>query len=81
MSEKIMLYSREKCHLCEKAKVELNAVSERTGMAYDIIDIHSDDALLEMYSLMIPVVVYKGEIIQYGKVNKDSVINYLKSGI
>ncbi|WP_050616388.1 glutaredoxin family protein [Bacillus testis] len=81
MSEELLLYSRENCPLCDKAKSELDAVATETGLAYTVIDIHSNDELLEMYSLMIPVVVYKGETVQYGQVDKDSVLNYLKSGI
>lgn len=52
----ILLYSREGCHLCQRAADWLAAC----GAAVTIVDIDSDPALAREYGLRIPVVVHQG---------------------
>ncbi|MCK1994398.1 glutaredoxin family protein [Peribacillus muralis] len=68
-SSAFVLYSRERCPLCDEAKVILEEVRRDLGVQYKEIDIHSDDALLEKFALMIPVIEWKEEIVQFGKVD------------
>lgn len=79
MPAQIILYSKEKCHLCEVAKKELKTVEEIFGISYKEIDIYKDDELLEKYSLMIPVVKYEGEMIQYGQVDFHTIQEFLRT--
>lgn len=75
MKEKdLVLYSREKCPLCDKAKIILDELVSEIGITYREIDIYSDDDLLERFGLMIPVLEWQGEIIQYGNIDKYSLI-------
>ncbi|WP_285768330.1 glutaredoxin family protein [Peribacillus sp. SI8-4] len=67
-----VLYSRERCPLCDEAKTILEEVKRDSGIGYKEIDIHSDDSLLEKFALMIPVIEWEEEIIQYGKVDKTA---------
>ncbi len=53
----LVLYSRPGCHLCDDAR----AVLERVGVAFDEIDITTDDALHAAYLERIPVVARDGE--------------------
>ena len=46
-SNAFVLYSREKCPLCEKAKQILEESKFESGIVYTEIDIYSDDDLLE----------------------------------
>ncbi|WP_410860542.1 glutaredoxin family protein [Peribacillus sp. SIMBA_075] len=69
-SNAFVLYSREKCPLCDKAKQILEEVKFESGIGYKEIDIHTDDALVEKFGLMIPVVEWKDDIVQFGNVDK-----------
>ncbi|WP_042350712.1 glutaredoxin family protein [Bacillus massiliigorillae] len=79
MSVELQLYSKKNCHLCDIAKKELELLKQRVGITYQEIDIYNDDQLLEKYGLMIPVVEYKGEIIQYGRVDCEEIQKFLKN--
>ena len=81
MEQQLKLYSKKNCHLCEIAKMELEKVKNQTGCSYYEIDIYEDDELLEMYGLMIPVVQYKAEIIQYGQIDHHTIIRFLNNEI
>lgn len=79
MEKQIKLYTKKNCHLCEVAKMELEVVKTQTGCSYLEIDIYENDELLEMYGLMIPVVQYKEEIIQYGQIDYRTITLFLNS--
>lgn len=78
MEIKLRLYSRGKCPLCDHAKLVLGEVQKELGIQYEEIDIDKSDELTELYGLMIPVVEWQGEIIQYGQVNKYKLCQYIK---
>ncbi|MFE3972607.1 MULTISPECIES: glutaredoxin family protein [unclassified Peribacillus] len=69
-SNAFVLYSRDKCPLCDKAKQILEEVKFESGIGYREIDIHTDDDLVEKFGLMIPVVEWKDDIVQFGNVDK-----------
>jgi len=52
----VTLYSRPDCHLCEQAEADLEALQEKIPHRLVVIDIDSDPALQQTYSLEIPVV-------------------------
>ena len=53
---RITLYGRPGCHLCDDAQ----AVLDRVGEPYDVVDIESDDRLLVRYLERIPVIAVDG---------------------
>ena len=53
----VILYSRPGCHLCEEAR----AMLERAGVAFEELDIESDDDLFRRYLERIPVIAIDGE--------------------
>ena len=59
------------CPLCDKAKLILADIKRELGIQYEEIDINNRDELTELYGLMIPVVEWQGEIVQYGQVDKE----------
>ncbi|MRX72319.1 glutaredoxin family protein [Bacillus lacus] len=69
----LTVYSRAQCPLCDKAILELNALQEELPFHYHTVDIYGDDALLEQYQLMIPVVVHGEDILQYGLIRKEHI--------
>jgi hypothetical protein len=75
---RLRLYSRENCPLCDKAKRVLDEVQRELGIRYEEVDIYISDELIELYGLMIPVVEWQEEIIQYGQINKDELCQCIK---
>jgi glutaredoxin len=65
----IILYSKPQCHLCHEAKELLETLCASVGLTYQEIDIYTDDALLEKYQWMIPVITVDGMVIDWGKVS------------
>jgi hypothetical protein len=55
---RITLYERAECHLCEEARVLLDAMLGPDG--YMRIDIDGDDGLVLRYGFRVPVVVVDG---------------------
>ena len=78
MKDKFQLYSRIKCPLCEEAKDILEEIKQELGVLYEEIDIYNNDELTELYGLMIPVIAWQGEIIQFGKVDKYKLCQSIK---
>jgi glutaredoxin len=67
----LKMYSRNSCPLCAEALEELEKLKNDMEIEIEVVDIYSDDALLEKYQLMIPVVEYGGLVLGYGKIKKD----------
>jgi glutaredoxin len=68
---RVKMYSRDGCPLCDEALEELNLLKQTMNIEIEVVDIYKDDALLEQYQLMIPVVEYDGNMLGYGKIKKD----------
>lgn len=62
----LVLYTKPNCPLCEEAKKLLEEIEVTKRFRLIEKDITQDDALYEKYGLMIPVLEWQGEIIQYG---------------
>ncbi len=75
MSIKLTLFTKENCGLCEEAKDAIRMVQSEYEIEVNEIDIYSDDALLEEYQLMIPVIQMNGETVAYGKIHKIDILN------
>jgi glutaredoxin len=67
----VTFYTKENCPLCEKAKTILVDLAKEFPIEIDEQDIYKDDAQLELYQVMIPVVEIDGEQIAYGIIEKD----------
>ncbi|KQL33327.1 glutaredoxin family protein [Psychrobacillus sp. FJAT-21963] len=74
---KVYLYTRPGCHLCDEARLMLKLVQEDVSFEMSEVNIEEDDDLHEKYMLMIPVVVFEDEIIQYGKVDYATLLEAL----
>ncbi|PGS52023.1 glutaredoxin family protein [Bacillus sp. AFS041924] len=72
---KLTLFTKENCGLCEEAKEAIRSVQSDYEIEVNEIDIYSDDALLEEYQLMIPVIQMNGETVAYGKIHKIDILN------
>jgi glutaredoxin len=71
----VILYTKEECGLCQKAKKLLQEL--KTEYVFDLreINIYEDEQLLEKYHLMIPVVEIDGKEVECGIIHKDVIIS------
>jgi glutaredoxin len=64
MSPVVTLYGRPECHLCDRAREQLEAMrAEGSGFELREVDIESDRALLARFLERIPVIEVEGEIV------------------
>ncbi|MBS4190367.1 glutaredoxin family protein [Bacillus sp. FJAT-49705] len=70
----LVLYTRNRCPLCDKAKNIILELQEEWDFLYKEADIDQSDELTEKYGLMIPVVEIDGVEVQYGQIDKQSII-------
>lgn len=75
MAMEVILYTKEECGLCQKAKKLLQELQDEYVFDLKEINIYEDEQLLEKYHLMIPVVEMEGEEVEYGIIHKDVIIN------
>ncbi|HDX9577284.1 TPA: glutaredoxin family protein [Bacillus pseudomycoides] len=73
----VILYTKEECGLCQKAKKLLQELQDEYVFDLKEIHIYEDEKLLEKYHLMIPVVEIEGAEVEYGIIHKDVIINSL----
>lgn len=69
-SEKITLYSRPNCCLCDTAEAVIRKVIPRYNVALEIVDVSEDEALEQAFGPMVPVVAVDGRVLFYGKVSE-----------
>ena len=64
-SSRVILYTRQNCHLCEDAKLLLEA----QGLVVESVDIDANPDLRARYDTWVPVVEIDGRIRFKGKVD------------
>jgi glutaredoxin len=60
MTERVMLYGKPGCHLCDDARAVVQAVCAELGVGWTEIDITVDRELFEKYGEQIPVTFVDG---------------------
>ena len=58
MTQRVVLYERAECHLCEEARQELDALIGPDR--YDRVDIDASDELVARYGFRVPVLAVDG---------------------
>ena len=56
MTVHLILYGTAACHLCEQAATLLSSAQSAANIAWTEIDIAEDEALLQRYGILIPVI-------------------------
>ena len=74
-SHRATVYTREGCHLCDKAVEQL----ERFGLTPKLVDIDADDELKSEYDQCVPVVEIDGKIRFRGVMNEVLLKRILRS--
>ena len=65
----VVLYTRQGCHLCERAWQQLEQSRQRYGFALRQVDIDDDPELVRAYGECVPVVTIDGKVRFRGAVN------------
>ena len=63
---KLILYSTDHCTLCDRALELLFSMPELAGQAVEVVDVATDDALLERYGERLPVLEIRTEVAAVG---------------
>ena len=71
---KLVLVTRQGCHLCDQALDHLQAL----GLHPDLADVDADDELNRLYDFRVPVVLLDGRVVAEGKVTKEGLEKALK---
>jgi glutaredoxin len=59
-SRQVIVYSREGCHICDRAIQILRELAKTRNFNLDVVDIRTDELLLKEYLIRIPVVRVDG---------------------
>ncbi|MGE7021353.1 glutaredoxin family protein [Solibacillus cecembensis] len=65
----VQFYSRPNCELCVEGLQILKLVQEDIPFQIEQINIEENDALHEKFMVMIPVVEFNGDVIQFGRLD------------
>jgi glutaredoxin len=68
---RITLYTRPGCHLCEVAVEALAVIRAETGVGWDEVSIDGDPELLAEYADRIPVIMLDGREHGYWRVEPE----------
>lgn len=65
LSQDVIVYHREGCHLCEDVVASLSQLQEELGYKIKQIDIDEDPKLQKKYNVDVPVVMVNDDVIFY----------------
>ena len=68
---RVVLYSKPGCHLCDDARVVIEAVCAELGESYDEIDITGSEELMRRFGEEIPVTFVDGAQHDFWRVDAD----------
>jgi glutaredoxin len=72
---KIVLYSRQGCHLCDDAALLL----KRHRLTFETVDIDADEGLRARYNECVPVVVVDGKERFRGRIDEILLLRLLRA--
>ncbi|MFC7407024.1 glutaredoxin family protein [Georgenia alba] len=70
---RVVLYGREGCHLCGRARGVLERVRRETGEEFVEVDVDTDDDLRARYGELVPVVTVDGVQQGYWRIEAERV--------
>ena len=74
----VVLFARPGCHLCDEARVVIEAARAEVAFVFEEVDIETDDALVRDYGLRIPVVAIDGDELFEISVDRTSLLAALR---
>ncbi len=76
---KVTLYTRRGCHLCDEAKVAIEAARRRRTFDYEELDIDADAGLLHLYNEEVPVIAIDGRKAFKYRLTADELLKKLET--
>ncbi len=70
---KVVLVTRQGCHLCDEALSLLQDI----GVDPELADVDADDELHRLYDFRVPVVLLDGAVAAEGKITRDQLVRVL----
>ena len=64
--ERVVVLTRQDCHLCEEAIAQVAAICAEIGEAYGVVDVDSDPELQRRYTDQVPVTFVDGAQHDFG---------------
>jgi len=77
MNRTVIIYGRERCHLCEEMWEDLQPLLKTCAHSLQIIDVDSDPQLHERFGLRVPVLMIDDEEICAGHLDIESAAHKL----
>lgn len=71
MATRVVLYTRQGCHLCDDARAVVAQVCESLGQEWVQCDVDADKALRERFGDEVPVVTVDGEVVGFWRIDPD----------
>ena len=71
MADRVRIYVRQQCHLCDEAVAVARTVAAEYGTGVELVDIDADPALRERYTDQVPVTLVDGRQHDYWRVDAD----------
>jgi predicted thioredoxin/glutaredoxin len=65
---KIVLVTRQNCHLCDEALALLRDL----GVHPELADVDADDELHRLYDFRVPIVLVDGTVVAEGRITRQS---------
>ena len=76
--KKLKFFTTEGCHLCEQAGLIVNALHEGYSFEMEIVDIATEEDLVQKYGLIIPVLLnIENNEVLCRPFDRDGVVNLL----
>jgi glutaredoxin len=75
----VVLYSKPGCHLCDDARLVVEAVCSELGEAYDEVDITTSADLMSRFGEEIPVTFVDGTQHDFWRVDPDRLRSALRA--
>jgi glutaredoxin len=79
-SGRFTLYSRPGCHLCEEMQAALAQLPAAAGLPVEVRDVDADPATRARYGHKIPVLLFEGAFVCFGRLDVDEVHKALAQG-
>jgi glutaredoxin len=77
---RITLYTRVGCHLCEEAERVVRAEQDASGFSLELVDIDRDPELARRYGVRVPVLALDGQDLFEYEVPVDLLRAHLRGG-
>lgn len=77
-SPRIAIYSRQGCELCEEMIAELEFSGHEMLRHFSVIDVDSDEQLVEKYGIDVPVLTIDGDLVCRHRLDEVAVLTKLQ---